>query len=166
MITKQQFLDSCLQEIKIIKHLHEKITPEMLNYRPTEKQRSTLELLQYLSHFAKLEAGAIYSGKAIENFHEAMKEAYQMPAEEFTRRLDEQTEDLKNIFGKITDAELAEEVDLFGRGRSQPRSLWFLNMILKSFTAYKTQLFLYLKSCGVSGIGTSNLWRGEDTIKT
>jgi hypothetical protein len=162
MITEQQFLDSCLNEIKIIKHLYGKVRPEILNYRPTEKQRSMLELLQYLSHFAKLEAGAIYKGKAIANFQDAMKQAYQMAADEFVAEMDKQAEDLKNIFSKITDAELAEPIDLFGRGQSQPRALWFLNLILKSLVAYKMQLFLYLKSCGASDIGTSNLWRGED----
>ncbi|MDR3502489.1 MAG: hypothetical protein P4L79_07885 [Legionella sp.] len=57
---------------------------------------------------------------------------------------------------------MAASVDLFGRGLSQPRALWFLNLILKSLTAYKMQLFLYLKACGIDNIGTSNLWRGED----
>src|SRR5581483_7639912 len=152
---------SCLQEIKIIKHLHEKVTPEMLTFRPSEKQRSMLELLQYLSHFAKVEAAAIYSGKAITDFHEVMKEAYAMPAERFVTAIDDQAEEIKAVLNKITEAELAEEVDLFGRGRSQPRALWFLNLILKSLTAYKMQLFLYLKACGVHHIGTSNLWRGE-----
>jgi hypothetical protein len=125
-----------------------------------------LELLQYVSHFAKLETGAINEGKAISNFQEAMKEAYQMPADKFLAAMDEQAEELKNTFGKITDAELAEKIDLFGRGLSQPRSLWFLNLVLKNLTAYKMQLFLYLKSCGVSDIGTGNLWRGKDTIKS
>ena len=166
MISKQQFLDSCLNEIRIIKHLYGKVTPEMLSYRPTEKQRSMLELLQYLSHFAKLETDAIYQGKAIANFQDAMKEAYQMPANEFVAAMDAQVEKLKNIFSKITDAGLEESIDLFGRGQSQPRSLWFLNLIFKSLVAYKMQLFLYLKSCGVTNIGTGNLWRGEDTVHT
>lgn len=165
MISKPQFLDSCLNEIRIINHLYEKVTPEMLSYRPSEKQRSTLELLQYLSHFAKLEAGAIYEGKAIGHFAEAMKEAYQMPADKFLSAMDEQTQELKNVFAKITNAQLEESVDLFGRGQSQPRALWFLNLVLKSLTAYKMQLFLYLKACGVTNINTSNLWRGEDVKK-
>lgn len=165
MITKQQFLDSCLNEIRIIKHLYGKVTPEMLSYRPSEKQRSMLELLQYLANFARVEAIAIYQGKAVD-FHSAMKQAYQMPIDKFLAAMDKQIEELKNIFSKITDDELAQEVDLFGRGNSQPRALWFLNLILKSLTAYKMQLFLYLKAWGVTDISTSNLWRGEDAIKT
>jgi hypothetical protein len=163
MISKQQFLDSCLSEIRIIKHLYEKVTPKMLAFRPSKKQRSMLELLQYLANFAKVEAAAVYRGKAV-NFPVAMKEAYQMPAEKFPAVMDEQAEELKNIFSKITDAELAQEVDLFGREHGQSRALWFLNLILKSLAAYKMQLFLYLKSCGVADIGTSNLWRGETIL--
>lgn len=162
MISKRQFLDSCLQEISIIKHLYGKVKPEMLGYRPADKQRTMLELLQYLSHFVKLEAGAIYSGKAIGNFQDEIKAAYQMPADKFLERMDDQAKTLTDIFKKISDGELAQEVDLFGRGKSQPRSLWFFNLILKNLVGYKMQLFLYLKACGVSHIGTSNLWRGED----
>ncbi|MDR3502488.1 MAG: hypothetical protein P4L79_07880 [Legionella sp.] len=88
MISKQQFLDSCLNEIRIIKHLYGKITPQMLIYRPSEKQRSMLELLQYISHFAEVEASAVYAGKAVD-FQSSMKEAYQMPAEKFITRMDE-----------------------------------------------------------------------------
>ena len=144
--------------------MHEKVTPEMLTYRPSEKQRTMLELLQYLSHFAKVEAAAVYQGKAVD-FPSAMKQAYQMPANDFVKRMDEQAEELKTIFSKISDDELAAQVDLFGRGQSQPRALWFLNLILKSLVAYKMQLFLYLKACGVSHISTINLWRGEDAVK-
>ena len=52
MITKEQYIESFLKEIDIIKHLAEKIEPKMLDYRPTPGQRSTLELLQYLGHIA------------------------------------------------------------------------------------------------------------------
>ena len=162
MISKQQFLDSCLNEIRIIKHLYEKVTPEMLSYGPSDKQRTMLELLQYISHFAKIETTAIYAGKFNANFQEAMKDAYQMPADKFLAAMDTEAEELKNIFSKLTDEQLAEPIDLFGRGQSQPRALWFLNLVLKSLSAYKMQLFLYLKACGVHQIGTSNLWRGED----
>lgn len=161
MISKQQFLDSALNEIRIIKHLSEKITTEMLGYRPSDKQRSMLELLQYLAHFVKLETGAIYSGKAINNFQDEIKAAYLMPAENFVAMMDEQAEVLTDIISKITDAQLAESIDLFGRGKPQARALWFLNLILKNLVGYKMQLFLYLKACGAD-IGTSNLWRGED----
>src|SRR5476651_2209771 len=105
MISKEQFLASSLREIEIIKHLYAKITPEMLSYRPSEKQRSLLELLQYISHFAKIESRMIYSGKPLTNFGAAFKEAYEMPPGQFLAAMDAQAEELKNVFSKITDAE-------------------------------------------------------------
>jgi hypothetical protein len=35
-------------------------------------------------------------------------------------------------------------------------------MSLKTLVAYRMQLFLYLKSCGVSEIGPANCWAGVD----
>lgn len=165
MITKQQFTDSCLQEINIIKHLYGKVTPEMLNYRPSEKQRSLLELLQYLAHFAKVEMEALYLGTAID-FPNAMKEAYAMPAEKFLEAMDKEADVIKQSMDKLSDEQLAEPVDLFGRNVLRPRSVWLMNLILKNLVAYKMQLFLYLKACGVHHISTSNLWRGEDSVKS
>ena len=163
MISKQQFLDSLLLDFKILSHLYQKITPKMLDYRPSPKQRSLLELLQYLSHFVSIEAQAIASGSAINDFQGAMAEAYQMPAEKFLEQMKKQEGLIKEVFDRLTEEQMHEEIDLFGRGRPQARSLWFLNLILKSLTAYKMQLFLYLKANGLHNLNTSNLWRGEDT---
>ena len=49
MISRQQFLDSVSREINIIKHLYTKIPAGTLDFRPSEKQRSTMELLRYLA---------------------------------------------------------------------------------------------------------------------
>ena len=49
MITKDQLASSMLRECDICLHLHTKLGPGTLDYRPTSGQRSTLELLQYLS---------------------------------------------------------------------------------------------------------------------
>ena len=50
MVLSREELSRALQhEIKILLHLASKLEPGMLDYRPTPKQRSTLELLRYLS---------------------------------------------------------------------------------------------------------------------
>jgi hypothetical protein len=67
MITKQQYINSFVKELEIIKHLREKISVGMLDYRPTPKQRSTMELLQYLGHI---------SGTAIMSFIDPEKNNY------------------------------------------------------------------------------------------
>ncbi|KND46720.1 MAG: hypothetical protein AB201_02690 [Parcubacteria bacterium C7867-006] len=49
MYTKDNFIKSLKNEVRIIKNLAKKIPEGTMDYRPTPVQRSTLELLQYLS---------------------------------------------------------------------------------------------------------------------
>ena len=48
VLTKDELIASLQNEVRILLHLASKIDPNKLDYRPTKKQRSTLELLQYL----------------------------------------------------------------------------------------------------------------------
>ncbi|CAN5724699.1 hypothetical protein BH18ACI5_BH18ACI5_15070 [soil metagenome] len=47
--TKSELIASLQNEVRILLQLASKVDRAKLNYRPTEKQRSTLELLQYLT---------------------------------------------------------------------------------------------------------------------
>ena len=49
VLSKSEFIASLQNEVRILLHLATKIDRSMLDYRPTPKQRSTLELLRYLS---------------------------------------------------------------------------------------------------------------------
>ena len=49
VLTKPELLGSLQHEVRILLHLAGKIDRRMLDYRPAPKQRSTLELLQYLT---------------------------------------------------------------------------------------------------------------------
>ena len=49
VLTKSELITSLQDEVRILLHLAGKIDREKLDYRPTPKQRSTLELLKYLS---------------------------------------------------------------------------------------------------------------------
>ena len=49
VLTKEELIGKLQHEIHILLHLCSKIKPEMLDYRPTPKQRSTIELLRYLT---------------------------------------------------------------------------------------------------------------------
>src|SRR6185369_6240793 len=48
VLTKQELIGSLQNEVRILLHLAGKIDRNKLDYRPTPKQRSTLELLRYL----------------------------------------------------------------------------------------------------------------------
>ena len=48
VLTKEELIASLQNEVRILIHLAGKIDRSKLDYRPTPKQRSTIELLQYL----------------------------------------------------------------------------------------------------------------------
>src|SRR5215471_21016279 len=49
VLTKSELISSLQHEVQILLHLASKIDRSKLDYRPTPKQRSTIELLKYLS---------------------------------------------------------------------------------------------------------------------
>src|SRR6476646_6463839 len=49
VLTKHELIASLQNEIRILLHLASKVDPAKLDYRPTPKQRSLLELLQYMT---------------------------------------------------------------------------------------------------------------------
>lgn len=159
MITKEQYIKSFVKELEIIKHLAEKITPEMLEYRPSEKQRSTLELMQYLGHIS---ATAILSfvDPVNNSYMELAKAKDLVTFENFISKIDEQIKIVNEQVSVLTPEQLDSEVSFFGM--NEKLSMHLLSA-LKWITAYKMQLFLYIKANGVYHIGTSNAWAGFDT---
>ena len=49
VLTKPELVGSLQNEVRILLHLASKIDRAKIDYRPTPKQRSTIELLKYLS---------------------------------------------------------------------------------------------------------------------
>ena len=49
VLTKSELVALLQKEVRLLLHLTTKIDPDMLDYRPTSKQRSTIELLRYLT---------------------------------------------------------------------------------------------------------------------
>ena len=60
----------------------------------------------------------------------------------------------------FTDADFRGEIEMFGR--KSTRGSIIVNMVLSGRAAYRTQLFMYLKTCGREELGTMNLWAGVD----
>ena len=49
VLTKDELIASLQHEVRILVHLAGKVDKSKLDYRPTPKQRSTLELLRYMA---------------------------------------------------------------------------------------------------------------------
>ena len=157
-LSTQELVASLQNEVRILLHLAGKIEPTMIDYRPTPKQRSTIELLRYLSIMGPGLVNAIKTG----NFDgEAWGKATAAAA---AKDLDAIVADIakqSDLYAKeVPGIDFATELDMFGRKFS--KGFHIVNLVLSGHAAYRTQLFLYLKSCGRDELTTANLWGGMD----
>jgi hypothetical protein len=159
MISTQQFIDSLEHELGIIRHLGEKVTQEMLEYRPSAHQRSTLELMQYLSQIFATTVTVAIARDTGAMYMELFNAAPKVTLETFDQIMRDQAAAVRSKISALTEEDFADTFMMYGREQSMALHLLGL---LKMAAAYKTQLFLYLKACGVHHIGTMNLWAGID----
>ena len=144
--------------MEIIRHLGTKIDESMLEYRPTEKQRSTLELMNYLGHaFATGVTADIAGDTAM--FGKLAAEAPVVTLSNFDLVMQMQCKDVVEKLEALTEDDLAKEVEIFGNKDTLAGHLFGVS---KWAAAYKMQLFLYIKACGKHELNTMNLWRGVD----
>ena len=61
----------------------------------------------------------------------------------------------------MSDADFRTDMTGFD-GNKISRGAFIVSLALGGHAAYRTQLFLYLKSCGQEQLSTTNLWRGVD----
>jgi hypothetical protein len=161
VLTKPELIASLQNEVRILLHLAGKIQPSMRDYRPTPKQRSTLELLQYLTLMGPELIRAAQSGTFdTAAWSAAEKTAASRDFDQTLAALSAQTAEYAALLDGMTDADFRSQVEMFGM--SFTRGSFIVNMVLSGCAAYRTQLFLYLKACGRDELGTMNLWAGMD----
>jgi hypothetical protein len=162
MITKEQFADSMIRECDIAIHLFSKLPPEAYDYRPSPEQRTTTELLRYLSVCA---AGGIRCMS--ENNWKLFSEEYRTRVEEmapadFPAAMERQKKEISDFFAAVSEETLLTQEAPMPGGGMLPLGAAILNGPLKWLAAYKMQLFLYAKAAGAGDLKTSNVWRGTD----
>lgn len=158
MITKDQYIQSISHELEVIRHLASKLKESDLDYKPTEGQRSTLDLLKYMSTMFATGVEVIATGNN-DLFRTRSMEAANLTLADFDTKVAEQIIAIHKIVEGMTDQDLAEEIDMFG---VRTRAMHLLNGPFKWATAYKMQLFLYMKSLGYHHLNTMNVWAGMD----
>jgi hypothetical protein len=161
VLTKDELVSSLQNEVRILLHLCSKIDREKLDYRPTAKQRSTLELLRYMAVMAPVVIGSIKAGAFdVPRWNAATATAEAADFDGVLAMLEKQSGDLAEAIAGFSDADFRGEVEMFGQTKS--RGSFIVNMVLCGFAAYRTQLFMYLKACGREELNTMNLWTGVD----
>lgn len=161
VLTKEELIASLQNEVRILLHLAGKIDRGQLDYRPTPKQRSTIELLQYLSVMGPALIPFIKTGV----FDGAAWQAAQSAASgaNFDQALSS-IEKQKSVYAGLlhgwSQDDFRGEIEMLNRKAS--RGSFIVNLVLCAHAAYRTQLFLYLKACGRDELSTMNLWAGMD----
>jgi len=161
VLTKQELIGSLQNEVRILLHLCSKIDASMIDYRPSPKQRSTIELLRYLSNMGPGLVQAAKNGTFDPApFMAASKAAEARDFEQTVAVLATHSGTYASLIGSMSDADFRVEINMFGTPMS--RGAFIVNLVLSGCAAYRTQIFLYLKACGKEELGTSNLWGGAD----
>lgn len=161
VLTKPELIGSLQNEVRILLHLITKIDRSKVDYRPTPKQRSTLELLQYLTIMGPELIKVTKEGSfSPESWTAAEKAAATRDFDATVAALAAHGDEYAALLGDWTDADFRGEIEMFGMKTT--RGAFIVNMVLSGCAAYRTQLFCYLKSCGREELGTMNLWAGMD----
>jgi hypothetical protein len=165
VLTKDELIGSLKDEVRILLHLTSKVDPQRLDYRPTANQRSTLELLQYLTivgpiHLRTIASGVFDMEVWRNTWREEEKSASGRGFEETKPEIGRLGEMFGEVIGALSDDDLRAPMEMFGQSAS--RGLWIIRLVLGHYTAYRMQLFLYLKASGREGLNTMNLWVGID----
>ena len=161
VLTKDELIAALQKEVRILLHLVDKIDRAQLDYRPTAKQRSTIELLRYLSVMGPGLVQASLTGFNPEVWGKAMAEANARDFDQTRAALAAHAGEYDRLVGGMSDADFRGTTMDFG-GQPISRGRFITELVLGGCAAYRTQLFLYLKSCGREELTTANLWAGVD----
>jgi hypothetical protein len=126
MYTKEQIWTAFTKEFRILKHLAEKIPAGGEHHKPTEKQRTTLELMHYIAGFGGGIFSVIKTGEGAA-FMDYANKVQDITVDSFAKAIDEQEVFMKNIFDELTPELLAEEISAWGM--TQSRAVFLLDAL-------------------------------------
>lgn len=160
MYTKASFLKSIAHEAKVMKHLVAQIPAGQADWRMTPPQRSTLELLRFLTfmpyasvEFALTQAWDKWDG------HEARAKDLQ-PAD-FAKAMDKQIKGITKLLAKFDDGALKRKTTKHWNGTKMTLGDALVAMVQNTMVAYRMQLFLQVKASGAPHLTSSDCWQGK-----
>lgn len=165
MTHKEQILKAIEDEFKILKHLHTKIPGDKLEFKPAENMRTIYQLLRYLTWCGLATLKSFIEGDEdspnFESYKELSEAAQNFKPENFNDAMDAQLNSIKKLFEKFSDEDLLSKNVMMPFGDKMPLGEAIIKTTVAHMTAYRMQLFLYLKIMGVE-VNTVNCWLGED----
>ncbi len=161
VFSKSELIAALQHEVRILLHLAGKVDRAQLDYRPTAKQRSTLELLRYLSVMGPALVEVAQTGAFDPaRWTVAEKHAAGLDFDRTVATIAALHDTYTRVLGDLSDDDYRTVVTVWDIPTT--RGAFIVAYVLCGHAAYRTQLFGYLKSCGRAELGTSNLWDGVD----
>ena len=162
MISKEQLVASMCDEMRIVRHLARKVPAHALGWRPTPGQRSTIELLRYLSTAAIDLAREVASGEW-DVTRVTGKAPTRLREEDFDAAMARQEKDLRELLAPFDDRAMAERRAILPTGAATTLGHALLEVVLKALVGYRMQLFLYAKASGNASLTTLDCWFGVES---
>jgi len=161
VLTPTELIAALQDETRILLHLAGKIDRTTLDYRPTPNQRTTIELMRYLTMMGPALARAALAGTFDADAWTAEERAAAgLDLDQAIAKIGGHPDTYAALLGGVPDADFRAEVAIFGEPSS--RGAFLVTQVVCACAAYRTQLFLYLKASGRPELNTMNLWAGID----
>ncbi|MEO5763084.1 MAG: hypothetical protein ABIR28_12310 [Vicinamibacteria bacterium] len=163
ILSKSELISSLQNEVRLVVHLLGKADRSQLDYRPSGRQRSTLELARYISMMGpEIIRYSLSETPGFEAWTKADEAAKALDFDQAVDAIKAQHDVYADLLGGLTDETLRAEVTDFD-GKKTSRGAFIVNLVLGGCAAYRMQLFLYLKASGCPTLDSANLWSGMDS---
>lgn len=161
MLTKDQLLDAIALELRVCRHLAARVPPGTLDWRQSPAQRSTIELLRYLSTAGIDLARAMLSG-VWDRAGVTEKVPASLGADQFDAAMERQEADIRAALAPLTDRDLLERRATLPTGATTNLGAALVTVVLRVLGGYRMQLYLHAKAAGNTALTTANCWFGID----
>lgn len=165
VLTKSELVAALKSEASVLLHLIGKVDRKQREYRPTPKQRSTSELIKYMSMMGPEVVRVAKDGAFDETrWMAAEKAAAENTLDHASKTIATHEKTYETLLADLSDADLRTEMEAFGEKAT--RGAFLVKWALCGSAAYRMQLFLYLKASGREELNSANLWSGVDAAAT
>jgi len=156
---KEHLLLNISRELMLLKQLTPYIQQKDLDYRPTEKVRSTYELMQYLSTIGSYMMRWIVKNDINDEVRLQIREYRStLTIENFNERIDRQWEEIQSYMAIISEEDLLLKEAVLPTKEKMPLGAAIISAPIKWLAAYRMELFVFLKMNGHTELSTKEAW--------
>lgn len=157
---KEHLYTNMERELLLLKQHASLLQEEELNYRTTDKTRSTIELMRYLSGVgATMLRWYIDNDLTREEWEKINTYRNTLTVENFPARIDEQIALIRGYMDRISEEDLLHKVVEMPNKEKLPLGAAIIMGPIKWLATYRMQLFNHLKANGRLDMGTADAWR-------